>query len=553
MLRRQPLPPIPRQTARVAKAAFPKAHPYVRLADELGPLFTDETFEALFPTHGQPAFAPWRLALVTILQYAEGLSDRRAAEAVRSRIDWKYVLRLELSDAGFDASVLSEFRTRLIDGGAESLLFDTLLTWCRERKLVKERGRQRTDSTHVLAAVRALNRVELAAETMRHALNSLAVAAPEWLRTISQPAWGERYSRRAEDDRQGTGEARKALARTIGEDGYALLSAAYAATAPPWLAQIPAVEMLRRIWVQQFYWDGAVVQWRTEELGTPPSALFLSSPYDSEAHYAKKSTTQWVGYKVHLTETCEDDRSHVITHVETTAGPIADGAATPVIHAALQGKELLPGHHIVDTGYLDAALLVDSRRDYKVELVGPPRPNCHWQARAGNGFDIQHFQIDWEREQATCPAGRTSISWTPAIDNRHSPVIKIKFSMKDCRACPHRSRCFRSAKRYARRSLTVRPQEQHQALQAARQREHTEDFVALYAQRAGIEGTLSRGVRTCRLRRTRYIGLRKTRLAHLLTAVALNFLRLGEWFAGVPPAKTRYSPFAALMADDRAA
>ena len=553
MLRRQPLPPIPQETARVAQAAFPKAHSYLRLADELGPLFTDETFEALFPTHGQPACSPWRLALVTILQYAEGLSDRRAADAVRSRIDWKYLLRLELTDAGFDASVLSEFRTRLIDGGSESLLLDTLLTWCRERQLLKERGRQRTDSTHVLAAVRALNRVELAAETMRHALNSLAVVAPEWLRTITQPAWGERYSRRAEDDRQGTGEARQALARTIGEDGYALLTVAYAPTAPPWLGQIPAVEMLRRIWVQQFYWDGEGVQWRTEELGTPPSALFLSSPYDSEAHYAKKSTTQWVGYKVHLTETCEDDLPHLITHVETTTGPIADGAATPVIHAALQAKELLPSLHMVDTGYLDAALLVDSRRDYAVELVGPPRPNCHWQARAGDGFDIQHFQIDWEGQQATCPEGRTSISWTPAIDNRHSPVIKIKFSMKDCRPCPSRSRCFRSRKRYARRALTVRPQEQHQALQAARQREHTDEFVALYAKRAGIEGTLSRAVRTCRLRQTRYIGLRKTRLAHLLTAVALNFLRLGEWFTGVPPAKTRHSPFAALMADALAA
>src|SRR5919202_3825479 len=176
MLRRQALPAIPPDTVRVAQAAFPKGHPYLRLADELGSLFTDDSFAALFPRHGQPAFSPWRLALVTILQYAEGLSDRRAADAVRSRIDWKYVLRLELSDAGFDASVLSDFRTRLIDGGAESLLFDTLLTWCRERKLVKERGRQRTDSTHVLAAVRALNRVELTAETMRHALNSLAVA-----------------------------------------------------------------------------------------------------------------------------------------------------------------------------------------------------------------------------------------------------------------------------------------------------------------------------------------------------------------------------------------
>ncbi len=161
MLRPQPLPPIPDDTARIARAAFRKGHPYLRLADEVGALFTDETFAALFPSHGQPALAPWRLAFVTLLQFAEGLADRQAADAVRARLDWKYVLRLDLDDAGFDASVLSEFRTRLVAGAAESLLLETLLAWCRERQLIKARGRQRTDSTQVLAAVRALNRVEL--------------------------------------------------------------------------------------------------------------------------------------------------------------------------------------------------------------------------------------------------------------------------------------------------------------------------------------------------------------------------------------------------------
>jgi transposase len=190
MLRPMPIEPVPPETARIAHAAFPKGHRYLRLADELDTLFTDEAFGTLFPTHGQPACPPWRLALVTILQFAEGLSDRQAAHAVRSRIDWKYVLRLELTDPGFDASVLSEFRTRLLAGSAEFLLFDRLLTWCRDRRLVKARGRQRTDSTHILAAVRALNRIEVVGETMRHALNTLAVAAPEWLRAVSPPIGG---------------------------------------------------------------------------------------------------------------------------------------------------------------------------------------------------------------------------------------------------------------------------------------------------------------------------------------------------------------------------
>jgi transposase len=549
MLRPDVIGPIPEETARIAHAAFPKGHPYLRLADEFGTLFTDDLFLALFPAHGQPACAPWRLALATVLQFAEGLSDRRAADAVRSRIDWKYVLRLELTDPGFDASVLSEFRTRLLDGQAEQLLLDTLLTWCRERQLVKARGRQRTDGTHVLAAVRALNRIEVAGETMRHALNSLAVVAPSWLERHASPEWVARYARRAEDDRLPTGQAaRDALALTIGADGYALLIALYAAPAPLWLREVPAVDTLRRVWIQQFHLVEGAVQWRAAE-EIPPATTFISSPHDLDAHYAKKRTTRWVGYKVHITETCEDDLPHLVTQVETMAGPIADGDATPVIHDNLARRDLLPRTHLVDTGYLDAELIVSSRRDYAVDLFGPTRPNRHWQARVGEGFDIQHFRVDWEKQQATCPEGRTSVSWTPAVDNRHTNVIKIKFSTKDCGACPSRTRCVRSENPHPRRTITVRPQVPYEALEAARQREGTAAFAATYAKRAGIEGTISREIRTCRLRRTRYIGLARTRLGHLLTAAALNFLRLGEWFIGSSPAKTRRSPFATLMTD----
>jgi transposase len=553
MLRPMPIQPIPLETARVARAAFPKGHRYLRVADELETLFTDDAFVALFPTQGQPAQPPWRLALVTILQFAEGLSDRQAAHAVRSRIDWKYVLRLELTDAGFDASVLSEFRGRLIAGAAEYLLFDTLLTWCRTRQLVKARGRQRTDSTHILAAVRALNRLEVVGETMRHALNTLAVVAPAWLRAVSHPDWRDRYTRRAEDDRLPTTHAaRAALTLTVGHDGWRLLAAIDHADAPPWLRAVPAVTILRRVWMQNYWWDGTQLQWREAD-NIPPAAQFISSPYDLDAHYARKHTTQWVGYKVHITETCEDDLPHLITHITTTPGPASDGAATPQIHAALEQRGLLPGTHIVDTGFLDAELLVESPEHYGVDLLGPTRLDYHWQAREGAGFDVQHFQLAWDQQHARCPAGKTSISWTPAVDNRRNAVIKVKFSSKDCRRCDHVAQCIRSKKRYPRRTLTIRPQPQYQALQAARQREATEAFQAEYARRAGIEGTISRGTRGARLRRTRYIGLRRVYLGHILTAVGLNVLRLGEWFLETARAKTRSTPFARLMAHAPAA
>ena len=211
-------------------------------------------FAALFSSTGQPAEAPARLALVLVLQFAEGLSDRQAADAVRGRIDWKYALALELTDPGFDASVLSEFRTRLIQGGAEHLLLEPLLRRLEERDLLKARGTQRTDSTHILAAIRTLNRLELVGETMRYALNRLAVAAPAWLRAHLQPAWGERYSHRVENYRFPKADAdRQQLAATIGADGFALLQAAYAPDAPPEVRGAPAVEVLRQIWVQQYY------------------------------------------------------------------------------------------------------------------------------------------------------------------------------------------------------------------------------------------------------------------------------------------------------------
>jgi transposase len=207
-LKPSPAPDVPELTARVARAAFPKGNPYLRLRDELGPVFRDGDFADLYPRRGQPALPPWRLDLVTVVQFAEDLSDRRAADAVRGRIDWKYALGLELDDPGFDFSVLSEFRSRLADGGAERVFLDELIEACKARGLLKARARQRTDSTHVLAATRDLNRLELVGETLRATLNALATVAPEWLRPSGSTAT-RRGSRR-----RGCPRARRPVTRT---------------------------------------------------------------------------------------------------------------------------------------------------------------------------------------------------------------------------------------------------------------------------------------------------------------------------------------------------
>ena len=545
-LKPQVIGPVPEETARIARAAYPRGNIYLQLRDTLGTIYEDEQFADLFPQRGQPAEAPWRLALVCVMQFREGLSDRQAANAVRGRLDWKYLLGLELSDPGFDHTVLVEFRQRLLSGKSELLLFDLLLTQLRERGYLKARGRQRSDSTHVLAKIRLLNRVEGVGETFRAALNSLAVAAPEWLTGQMQAHWVERYEHRVEDYRLPEGkQAREDYAVVIGKDGSSLLSALYAAEAPGWLREIPAIETLRRVWVQNFYWEEGELCWR-DTSNVPPAGQRLDSPYDPEAHYAQKRTTSWVGYKVHLTETCDDDSPHLITHVETTAAPVADDATVPRIHEALAERDLLPDVHIVDTGYVDAEELVTSQQQYGVDLFGPTREDYHWQAREGTGFAAEQFVVDWQHECATCPAGQTSSSWTPAQDRRGNPVIKIKFAMQDCRPCPSREQCTHSQSAAPRRVLTVRPQQQYLALQAARHRQATQEFKTAYATRAGIEGTLSQGIRAFGLRQARYRGQGKVHLQQVFTATALNLCRMHAWLTSQPRAKTRQAAFVRL-------
>jgi transposase len=243
----------PPDTARIARAAFPKGNIYMKLRERVGTIIDGTDFVALFSKEGAPGLPPWRLALVTILQFHEHLSDRQAAEAVRARIDWKYVLSLELTDPGFDFSVLSEFRTRLVKGGAEEVLLEKLLACCRALGLGKARQQQRTDSTHVVAAVRLMNRVELVGETLRAALNDLAVHAPDWLRTVAPTEWYERYQRRSEQGRLPKGqEARERYAQTVGKDGFSLLDLLAASTTPAQLRELPSVKTLQVIWSQHY-------------------------------------------------------------------------------------------------------------------------------------------------------------------------------------------------------------------------------------------------------------------------------------------------------------
>jgi len=543
-LQPQEIPPIPEETARVARAILPQGNRYLLLRDELGTIYSDEWFAQVYPRLGQPAEQPWRLALVTVMQFMENYTDRQAAEAVRTRIDWKYVLSLELTDPGFDFSVLSEFRTRLVESEQGERLLAALLQECQARGYIRARGKQRTDSTHVLAAIRTINRLECAGETLRAALNALAAVVPDWLRAQVPVEWYERYGSRVEEYQlPKEASKRQALAEQIGLDGSCLLEAIRDASAPPWLRDVPAVEVLRRVWVQQFLVVDDQVRWRAND-NIPPASILISSPYDQEAHLSIKRSTVWTGYKVHVTETCDEELPHLLIHVETTAATTQDKEVTEPIQQGLANIQLLPSQHLADTGYVDGPQLVTSQREYGIELLGPVTVDPSWQANAGQGFDAASFRIDWQAKQATCPQGKSSHKWKSARDPRYPDVIHVEFGKADCLACACRSLCTTAATNP--RQLTLRPAEQHAAIQARRKLQTTSEFKERYALRAGVEGTLSQGIRAFGLRQARYLGQAKTHLQHVITATAINVVRLLAWITETPRCTTRISRFAAL-------
>jgi transposase len=549
--RPQPIPPIPEATAAAVKAAFPKGNLYVDLHAELGVIYDDNLFADFYADRGHPVeIAPWRLALVTVMQYIEGLTDRQSADAVRRCIDWKYALSLELTDSGFDFTLLHDFRQRLLLHDGAQRILDTLLDTCKTRGWIKTRGKQRTDSTYVVAAIRRLYYLECVQEAMHYALNQLSEAAPQWVQERAPLEWYERYGPRADLFRiPKETSKRQALALTIGADGYQLMDWLCQDSHAKPLFDLPAVEILRQIWMQHFYRctepGMEEIRWR-ETADQPPTAQLIQSPYDLEARYGTKRDMNWVGYKVHLSETCDEEHPHLITQVTTTLATTSDFVMGEPIEQDLADRDLLPGSHLVDSGYVVAELLVSGPRQHQIDVVGPPLGSSSRQSRESLGYDLHSFVIDWEAQQAICPQGHRSVKWTPGPSQSGLPVIRIRFKKATCLACPMRPACTSSKE--AARQLTVKPQAQHEAIEAARRRQETDEYKTLYALRAGVESTISQGSRRFDLRRSRYIGLARTHLQETINATAMNLVRIAEWLrkGGTTPPKRRPGHFARL-------
>jgi len=558
----------------------------VLIRDRLGEWLHDEDFAAAFGVRGRPGWSPSRLALVTVLQRAENLTDRQAAESVRARIDWQYLLGLPLDDPGFDHTVLAEFRARVAGAGLEQVVLDALLGRLAAAGLVRAGGKQRTDSTHVVAAVAALDRLELAGESVRAALEALAAAHPDWLeQRVCVSDFARRYGIPMTSWRPPPSQARRdELAIAYAKDGYALLGAVYDRAAPGWLREIPVVDVLRRVLLQNYARtiteDGREVVKRREKEpegdGLPPGHARIASPYDLDARWGVKREEFWLGYKLHITETCDDappctcrpatgtradapghtrghDREHargcahlvfpnLITSVATTDATVTDNQMTGAIHDDLAAKNLAPGRQYLDSGYLSAALVVSELARHGIALIGPLLADTSAQARAGHGYARADFVIDYDSKTVTCPQGKTSASWTPCTQRGHAAAVAT-FSGTDCGPCPARPQCTSSSKK--RRQLTVMPRDLAQAQAAARTAGTTIGFQADYARRAGVEGTMHQAA-SHGARRARYRGLPRTRLDHVYMAAALNLLRLQAFWTGTPLDRQRTSHLARL-------
>lgn len=321
---------------------------------------------------------------------------------------------------------------------------------------------------------------------------------------------------------------------------------------------IGAVETLRRVWVQQYYvkntgGTGGGAGGKSElklrqGKDMPPCAKRIQSPYDLQAQYAKHNDKDWVGYKVHITETCDDGAPiHLITNIRTDLATQQDVEATPSVHEALNYRGLLPGAHLVDAGYIGADVIVEAKQMYHLDLIGPATKSqdVSWQARERTGFDQSKFSISWQAKHVICPRGKQSVKWVDNCKDRtDNTTIHVAFARQDCHACTARRLCTRS--KTDGRNMQLRPQPQHEALQHARAYQDTPAFKITYRLRAGVEGTISQGVRAFHMRRTRYIGLAKTSLQGVAIAAAINLSRYWDYLCGHRPVHQRVSPFAAL-------
>lgn len=510
---------IPEETANLGRKLMDEDSFYRMIGDRLPDLIKDEDFADIYSPIGGPALSPALLSLVLIFQMLEMLPDRLAAEAVRLRIDWKYALHLPLDWEGFHFTNLSHFRKRLVENEAEYRVFDLLLQKLVKLGLIRRRGKQRTDSTHILGMLADLSRLEMVLETLRMALLAIKGQDAGWLERVIPEALLGRYIVRQHEYDLKDGEVAEVL-RQAGADGLWLLQ--QLETAPTALQDLEDVQTLRTVWEQQFEWD------ESGEYGGPREKLeahgLVQSPHESEARYRKKRGKSWQGYVGQVTETAEEAGDpNFITDIEATDAQLSDNEALPGIQERLEERDLTPSEQYVDQAYVSGTRMAESA-EQGTRLVGPVADET-----GPKEFKLSAFEVDLEQKEATCPGDKQAVRWTTCRRPDGTLEYTAHFG-EQCENCPLRSRCT-DAK--AGRTITIH--EHHDQVVRRREEMQTKAFWKAMKHRPPVEGTISQLSRMG-MRRARYRGRKKVNLQLILTATAVNLRRLCRvWAEGKEP------------------
>ncbi|MBC8264917.1 MAG: transposase [Anaerolineales bacterium] len=428
---------IPADTAELGDILLDPNDPYRLVGQEAGRFFSFKDFVSMYESIGRGAICPIVLSLVTVFQYLENLPDREAAKQARLRIDWKYALHQPLTWLGFHYSDLCNFRKRLLEHEAEWLVFEKVLQWVQSHGFMRKYGKQRTDSTHVLGAVERMSRLELVWDTVRLALREVRRAVPTWYEKMIPAAFHEAYHERRSDWKLTKDEVQQAMQRA-GQDGYWFLDR-LDTTAPEVTHHLAEVETLRTVLEQQFECSEAGVQAKKVPI---KGKDIIASPHDTDARWAEKRGRDWVGYKLQVSETADEEQPvQFITDIDVVAANDGDSEHVTPIQSRLAERALLPHEQFVDQGYTSGPNLARSA-ERGVELVGPVAVD---QSNKPEGYRQANFDLDFEERKVTCPEGRESASWSEyqapeAPDDPQRKEIKIKFG-DACDDCPARSLC----------------------------------------------------------------------------------------------------------------
>jgi transposase len=514
--------PMPADTAVVGKAILKADSPYRLIGEKIFEKFHEDSFTDLYSVEGKPGISPVILAFVSVFQFMEKLPDRQAAESLRMRMDWKYALHLPLTYEGFDYSVLSEFRDRLLEHNAEGRVFEQLVQEFRLIGLIKERGRQRTDSIAMLMKVRRLSRLELVVETLRLAVGAMLKVDRGWVEAIIPPSWEDRYGERFVLQRH-TQEEWTEHDKHVGQDGQWLIARLEGESAPAEIRNLPEVQVLKTVWAQQFreaegkifYQAGTTYDGHTQ----------IQTPHDPQARYSRKRIQEWVGGKVQVTETDDEEYPHIITDIAATCSSKTDYESLAEIQERLKQRHCLPQKQYADSGYMSGPNLATSAQN-GIDLIGPTVPVVSKQSKIPNGITTDQFDIDIENLQATCPGG-----FSVGPDFGWKGKVRFLFPKQVCAACALRERCCTGK---GGRTLCVGTT--YPLLQEARKRQKTDAFKEEYHKhRSGVEGCVSALARGNGMRTSRYTGNRKRHLQAVFCGSAANLKRAARWLAGERP------------------